>query len=62
MRGFDRMDIRSVTGRRLLSAGMPDLGGGLDHAVAVRRIDLHRLLVEAVAGVASVDTRFGWTA
>ncbi len=59
---IDRMDIRSVTGRRLLTAGMPDLGGGLDHAIAVRRTDLHRLLLEAVAGVASVDTRFGWAA
>ena len=59
---IDRMDIRSVTGRRLLTAGMPDLGAGLDHAIAVRRTDLHRLLLEAVAGVASIDTRFGWTA
>jgi 2-polyprenyl-6-methoxyphenol hydroxylase-like FAD-dependent oxidoreductase len=59
---IDRMDIRSVTGQRLLTAGMPDLGGGLDHAIAVRRTDLHRLLLEAVAGVASVDTRFGWAA
>jgi 2-polyprenyl-6-methoxyphenol hydroxylase-like FAD-dependent oxidoreductase len=58
---IDRMDIRSVTGRRLLTAEMPDLGGGLDHAIAVRRTDLHRLLLEAVAGVASIDTRFGWT-
>jgi 2-polyprenyl-6-methoxyphenol hydroxylase-like FAD-dependent oxidoreductase len=56
---IDRMDIRSVTGRRLLTAGMPDLGGGLDHAVVVRRTDLHRLLLEAVGGVASVVTRFG---
>ena len=56
---IDRMDIRSVTGRKLLSAGMPDLGAGLDHAIAVRRTELHRLLLEAVAGVASVDTRFG---
>jgi hypothetical protein len=40
---IDRMDIRSVTGRRLLTAGMPDLGGGLDHAIAVRRTDLHQL-------------------
>jgi hypothetical protein len=39
---IDRMDIRSVTGRRLLAAEMPDLGGGLDHAIAVRRTDLHR--------------------
>jgi 2-polyprenyl-6-methoxyphenol hydroxylase-like FAD-dependent oxidoreductase len=59
---IDRMDIRSVTGRRLLTAGMPDLGGGLDHAIAVRRTDLHQLLLDAVAGVASIDTRFGWTA
>lgn len=58
---IDRMDIRSVTGRRLLTAGMPDLGAGLDHAIAVRRLDLHRLLLEAVAGEASIDTRFGWT-
>ena len=27
-----------------------------------RRTDLHRVLLEAVAGVASIDTRFGWTA
>jgi 2-polyprenyl-6-methoxyphenol hydroxylase-like FAD-dependent oxidoreductase len=59
---IDRMDIRSVTGRRLLTAGMPDLGGGLDHAIAVRRTELHRLLLEAVAGVASIDSRFGCTA
>jgi 2-polyprenyl-6-methoxyphenol hydroxylase-like FAD-dependent oxidoreductase len=59
---IDRMDIRSVTGRRLLAAGMPDLGGGLDHAIAVRRTDLHRLLLDAVAGVSSIETRFGWTA
>jgi 2-polyprenyl-6-methoxyphenol hydroxylase-like FAD-dependent oxidoreductase len=59
---IDRMDIRSVTGRRLLTAEMPDLGRGLDHAIAVRRTDLHRLLLDAVAGVASIDTRFGWTA
>ena len=59
---IDRMDIRSVTGRRLLTAGMPDLGAGLDHAIAVRRTGLHQLLLDAVAGVASIDTRFGWTA
>jgi 2-polyprenyl-6-methoxyphenol hydroxylase-like FAD-dependent oxidoreductase len=40
---------------------MPDLGARLDHAIAVRRIDLHRRLLEAVAGEASIDTRFGWT-
>jgi 2-polyprenyl-6-methoxyphenol hydroxylase-like FAD-dependent oxidoreductase len=59
---IDRMDIRSVTGRRLLTAQMPDLGTGLDHAVAVRRTELHRLLLEAVAGVASVETHFGCAA
>jgi FAD-dependent urate hydroxylase len=59
---IDRLDIRSVTGRRLLTARMPDLDAGLDHAIAVRRTDLHLLLLEAVAGVASVDTRFGYAA
>lgn len=59
---IDRMDIRSVTGRRLLTAGMPDLGAGLDHAIAVRRTDLHQLLLQAVASMASVVTRFGCAA
>jgi 2-polyprenyl-6-methoxyphenol hydroxylase-like FAD-dependent oxidoreductase len=59
---IDRLDIRSVTGRRLLTGRMPDLDAGLDHAIAVRRTDLHLLLLEAVAGVASVDTRFGYAA
>jgi 2-polyprenyl-6-methoxyphenol hydroxylase-like FAD-dependent oxidoreductase len=59
---IDRMDIRSVTGRRLLTAKMPDLGAGLDHGIAVRRTSLHQLLLEAVAGVSSIDTRFGWAA
>jgi 2-polyprenyl-6-methoxyphenol hydroxylase-like FAD-dependent oxidoreductase len=56
------MDIRSVTCRRLLTAEMPDLGAALDHAIAVRRTDLHRLLLESVGGVASVETRFGCVA
>jgi 2-polyprenyl-6-methoxyphenol hydroxylase-like FAD-dependent oxidoreductase len=59
---IDRMDIRSVAGRRLLTAAMPDLGGGLDHAIAVRRTDLHRMLLEAVDGVESIATRFGCAA
>jgi 2-polyprenyl-6-methoxyphenol hydroxylase-like FAD-dependent oxidoreductase len=59
---IDRLDIRSVTGRRLLTAEMPDLGGGLDHAIAVRRTELHRLLLEAVADVASIEPRFGCAA
>ena len=33
---------------------MPDLGNGLDHAIALRRTDLHRLLLEAVNAVVSV--------
>ena len=56
---IERLDIRSATGRRLLTAGMPDLGGGLDHAIAVRRTELHQLLLEAVAVVASIDPRLG---
>ena len=59
---IDRMDIRGGSGRRLLTARVPDLGCGLDHAIAVRRTDLHRLLLEAVADVASIERRFGWAA
>ncbi|HJV13872.1 MAG TPA: hypothetical protein VJ625_08275 [Propionibacteriaceae bacterium] len=55
----DGLEIRSVTGRRLLVAGMPDLGAGIDHAIAIRRTDLHRLLLEAVEGTDSVDIRLG---
>ena len=51
---IDGLDIRGATGRELLSVRMPDLGAGLDHAIAIRRTDLHRLLLDAVAGVASV--------
>lgn len=56
---IDRMNIRSANGRMLMSAGMPDLGSGLDHAIAVRRTDLHQLLLQAVTDAPSVHTRFG---
>ena len=56
---IDRMDIRTVTGRLLLSSAMPDFGGGLDHALAVPRTVLHRLLLEAAMSSDGVETRFG---
>jgi 2-polyprenyl-6-methoxyphenol hydroxylase-like FAD-dependent oxidoreductase len=59
---IDRMDIRNAGGRVLLTAKMPDFGGGLDHAVAVRRTQLHQLLLDAVNGEGSVRPRFGCTA
>jgi 2-polyprenyl-6-methoxyphenol hydroxylase-like FAD-dependent oxidoreductase len=59
---IDRMNIRSASGRMLMSAGMPDLGSGLDGAIAVRRTDLHQLLLQAVTDVPSVHTRFGCVA
>lgn len=59
---IDRMDLRGATGRRLLTARVPDLGAGLDHAIAVRRTELHRLLLESVAAVAAIETRFGYAA
>ena len=45
---IDRMDIRNGSGRVLLTTQMPDFGGGLDHAIAVRRTDLHQLMLTAV--------------
>jgi 2-polyprenyl-6-methoxyphenol hydroxylase-like FAD-dependent oxidoreductase len=58
---IDRADIRNAGGSVLLTAKMPDFGGGLDHAVAVRRTQLHQLLLDAVSEVRSVRTRFGCT-
>jgi 2-polyprenyl-6-methoxyphenol hydroxylase-like FAD-dependent oxidoreductase len=58
---IERMDMRNVSSRRLLTATVPDLDGGLDHALAVRRTDLHTILLAAVAGRHCVRTRFGCT-
>ena len=58
---IDRFDIRTTTGRLLLSSAMPDFGGGLDHALAVRRTVLHRLLLEAAMSSHGVETYFGCT-
>jgi 2-polyprenyl-6-methoxyphenol hydroxylase-like FAD-dependent oxidoreductase len=58
---IDRLDIRTTTGRLLVSAAMPDFGEGLDHALAVRRTVLHRLLLDAAMSSHGVETRFGYT-
>ena len=58
---IDRMDIRNGSGRVLLTTKMPNFGGGLDHAIAVRRTDLHQLMLTAVTELSSVQTRFGCT-
>jgi 2-polyprenyl-6-methoxyphenol hydroxylase-like FAD-dependent oxidoreductase len=59
---IDRIDIQNAVGRILLTATMPDFGAGLDHAVAVRRTQLHQSLLDAVEGEGSILTRFGCTA
>jgi 2-polyprenyl-6-methoxyphenol hydroxylase-like FAD-dependent oxidoreductase len=41
---------------------MPDLGGGLDHGLAIRRSDLYAVLVDAVQGEPRIRTRLGWRA
>ena len=58
---IERMNIRNVSSRTLLTATVPDFGAGLDHAVAVRRTDLHTILLAAVAGRHCVRTRFDCT-
>jgi len=58
---IDRMEVRNASGRALLTTGLPDFGGGLDHAIAVRRTDLHQPLLTAVLELSSVQTRFGCT-
>ena len=58
---IDRMDIRNASGGVLMTVKMPDFGDRLDHAIAVRRTDLHQQLLDAVIGGGSVSTRFGCT-
>jgi 2-polyprenyl-6-methoxyphenol hydroxylase-like FAD-dependent oxidoreductase len=58
---IERMDIRSASGAVLATGKMPDLAEGLDHAIAVRRTDLHQLLLDAVTSSERVQTRFGCT-
>jgi 2-polyprenyl-6-methoxyphenol hydroxylase-like FAD-dependent oxidoreductase len=58
---IDRLQVRNASGAALLTARMPNFGDGLDHAIAVRRTQLHELLLDAVNGEGSVRTRFGWT-
>lgn len=58
---IDRMWIRNAAGTPLLTAVVPDFGDGLDHALAVRRTQLHRLLLDAVLAEGSIETRFGCT-
>ncbi len=58
---IDRMDIRNADGRVLLTTKMSDFGDGLDHAIAIRRTDLHQVMLDAVLGRGSVETRFGCT-
>jgi len=59
---IERMDIRSASGTILATGRMPDLGDELDYAVAVRRTDLHRLLLDTITSTKRVHTRFGCTA
>jgi 2-polyprenyl-6-methoxyphenol hydroxylase-like FAD-dependent oxidoreductase len=56
---FDRLAIRTANGRALLTAKMPDFGGGLDHGIAIRRTLLHRRLLDAVHADGRVVRRFG---
>jgi len=59
---IDRMNIRSASGAVLATGRMPDLGNETGHAVAVRRTDLHRLLLDAIVSSELVQTRFGCAA
>ena len=56
---IDRMEVRNARGQALLTTAVPDFGDGLDHAIAIRRTDLHQPLLAAVLESTSVQTRFG---
>ena len=58
---IDQVAIRNPRGSALMMAAMPDFGGGLDHALAVRRSQLHSVLLGAVEACDQVRTVFGAT-
>ena len=52
-------DVRRSDGRLLLHAPIRDHGPGLDHALAIRRSELHRLLHDAISRCGRITTRLG---
>lgn len=52
-------DVRRADGRLLLHAPIRDHGPGLDHALAVRRSELHQLLHDAITRSGRITTRLG---
>ena len=56
---IEAADVRRADGRLLLHAPIRDHGPGLDHALAVRRSELHRLLHDAISRCGRVTTRLG---
>ncbi|HET9944206.1 MAG TPA: NAD(P)/FAD-dependent oxidoreductase [Actinomycetes bacterium] len=52
-------DVRRADGRLLLHAPIRDHGPGLDHALAVRRSELHRMLHDAISRSGRITTRLG---
>lgn len=46
-------------GHRLRTVALPDYGSGLDHALALPRARLYRILYDAIARRTGIDTRFG---
>ena len=53
------LEIRDVRGRLIAEQPVPEFGEGLDHAVAIRRRDLHRVLLQAVENAPAIALRLG---
>jgi 2-polyprenyl-6-methoxyphenol hydroxylase-like FAD-dependent oxidoreductase len=51
--------VRNHRGRTLLETGVPDLGSGLDHLLALRRSHLAAVLADAIASAPAIDLHTG---
>jgi 2-polyprenyl-6-methoxyphenol hydroxylase-like FAD-dependent oxidoreductase len=51
--------VADAAGRPIIHTTIPDFGGGLDHALAIRRSHLQTVLLDAVSAEARITSRFG---
>lgn len=58
---LDRPVLRDVSGAEIAPLSAPAFGPGLDHMLAVRRADLHAVLLHAVTAEPGIDLRLGTT-
>jgi 2-polyprenyl-6-methoxyphenol hydroxylase-like FAD-dependent oxidoreductase len=54
-----RSSLRTAAGATIADLSPPDTGHPWDHLLALRRSDLHQILIDAIAARSGIATRFG---